>query len=140
MDLLLVNLKLLGWVERDLTKLAEYCHAVSDATGVPIVKYYPVVGSDAFETATGVHAAAVIKAYRKGDDRLADSVYSGVPASMVGLRQRIRIGPMSGKSNVTWVLEGMGVEPTDALVQKILDAGKASKRLLTEEQIRALID
>ena len=39
-----------------------------------------MVGSDAFETGTGVHAAAVIKAFRKGDAWLADRVYSGVPA------------------------------------------------------------
>ena len=87
----------------------------------------------------GVHAAAVIKAYRKGQAQLADMVYSGVPAGLVGLEQRIRIGPMSGKSNVTWVLEKMGVTPTDALVQKVLEAGKSSKRLLTDAQIEALV-
>ena len=90
MDLLLVNLKLLGWLDRDLTKLADYCLAVSDATGVPIGKNYPVVGSDAFETATGVHAAAVIKAYRKGDAWLADRIYSGVAAGEFGFKQKIR--------------------------------------------------
>jgi 2-isopropylmalate synthase len=82
----------------------------------------------------------VIKAYKKGNAPLADSVYSGVPANMVGLKQRIRIGPMSGKSNVTWVLEQMGVEPTDELVQRVLEAGKASKRLLTDDQVRALVN
>ena len=94
-DLLLVNLKLLGWIDRDLSALGEYCVAVSEATGVPIPSNYPVIGTDAFETATGVHAAAVIKAYRKGDDWLADRIYSGVPAGDFGFRQKIRIGPMS---------------------------------------------
>ena len=99
---------------------------------------YPVFGTDAFETGTGVHAAAVIKAFRKGDVALADSVYSGVPAHMVGLEQKIAVGPMSGKSNVTWVLEKMGVEATDARVQKVLEAGKASKRLFTDAEVRAI--
>ena len=68
-DQMLVNLKLMGvspWAEQDLTKLKEYCITVSEATGVPIPRNYPVMGEDAFRTATGVHAAAVIKAFRKG--------------------------------------------------------------------------
>ena len=104
--------------------------------GVTIPHNYPVVGDDAFETGTGVHAAAVIKAFKKGAAELADVVYSSVPASMVGLGQKIRVGPMSGRSNVIWVLEKLGIEPTDELVEKLLDAGKSNKRLLTDAQIR----
>src|SRR5207302_10707011 len=102
MDQMLVNLKLMGaepWGEQDLTKLRDYCRAVSEATGVPIPKNYPVLGDDAYRTATGVHAAAVIKALRKNDVELADLVYSGVPAHFFGMEQVIEIGPMSGKSN-----------------------------------------
>ena len=108
-DLLLVNLKLLGVIDNDLSSLAEYCEVVSEATGRPIPINYPVVGEDAFRTATGVHAAAVIKAFRMGNVDLANSVYSGVPASMVGLEQKIGVGPMSGKSNVIWCLEKLGL-------------------------------
>src|SRR5439155_541528 len=107
MDQILVNLKLMGvqpWAEQDVTKLKDYCLAVSRATGVPIPKNYPVMGDDAFRTATGVHAAAVIKAYKKGDIELANSVYSGVPSHYFGLEQIIEIGPMSGKSNVVYWL------------------------------------
>src|SRR6266436_5405616 len=78
MDLMLVNLKLMGvapWDRQDLTKLKQYCEAVSSATGIPIPANYPVVGEDAFRTATGVHAAAVIKAYKKKDIELANAVY-----------------------------------------------------------------
>jgi 2-isopropylmalate synthase len=138
-DLLLVNLKLLGWVDRDLTALAEYCRAVSEATGVPIPSNYPVVGTDAFETATGVHAAAVIKAYRKGDDWLADRIYSGVPAGEFGFRQRIRVGPMSGRSNVIFWLEGHEIEPTSERVDRIFEAAKRSNRLLEDDEIHALL-
>ena len=137
MDLLLVNCKLLGWIDNDLTALPEYVRAAAQAIGVDVPHNYPVFGEDAFETGTGVHAAAVIKAFRKGDVALADSVYSGVPAGMVGLEQRIAVGPMSGRSNATWALEKLGIEPTDDRVQRVLDAGKSSKRLLTEDQIRA---
>lgn len=137
MDLLLVNCKLQGWIDNDLRQLPEYVRKVSAAVGVPIPRNYPVLGGDAFETGTGVHAAAVIKAFRKGDVDLADAVYSGVPASMVGLEQKIGIGPMSGRSNVVWCLERLGLEPTEERVQRVLDAGKGSKRLLSDDEIRA---
>ena len=114
MDMLLVNLVLMGYIERDLSALVEYCEAVSAATGVAIPPNYPVVGRDAFRTATGVHAAAVIKAYRKKDQALVDAVYSGVPASLVGREQEIEVGPMSGKSNVIFWLEKRGLPVTDA--------------------------
>ena len=138
MDLLLVNLKVLGWIERDLAGLGDYCRLVSEGCGIPIPSNYPVVGGDAFETGTGVHAAAVIKALRMNDAWLADRVYSGVPASEVGLRQRIRIGPMSGRSNVVYWLEQRGLEPLDEIVDRILDAAKRSDRMLEDEAIAAL--
>ncbi|MCP3978972.1 MAG: 2-isopropylmalate synthase [bacterium] len=138
-DLLLVNMKLLGWIRRDLSRLGEYCEMVSKATGVPIPSNYPVVGGDAFETATGVHAAAVIKAYRKGDDWLADRIYSGVAAGDYGLKQRIRIGPMSGRSNVVFWLEQQEIEATTERVDRIFDAAKKSDRLLEDGEIRSLL-
>ena len=139
MDLLLVNAKLAGWIDNDLSRLPEYVARCAEALEVTMPHNYPVFGEDAFETGTGVHAAAVIKAFRKNDVQLADAVYSGVPANMVGLEQRIRVGPMSGKSNATFALEKLGIEPTDERVQRVLDAGKSSKRLLSDEQIRALV-
>src|SRR6266487_3065417 len=117
MDQLLVNLKLLGWIENDLTALPEYCERVSHATGVSLPPNYPVVGRDAFRTGTGVHAAAVIKAFKKGDRWLADRVYSGVPADMVGRHQEIEVGPMSGESNVRYWLESRGIAATPERVQ-----------------------
>jgi 2-isopropylmalate synthase len=139
-DLLLVNMKLLGWIDRDLTQLGDYCRAISAATGVPIPSNFPVVGVDAFETATGVHAAAVIKAYRKGDDWLADRIYSGVAAADFGFKQRIRIGPMSGRSNVIFWLEEQGIEATDERVDRIFQAAKSSDRLLEDGEIRGLVE
>ncbi len=138
MDMMLVNLKLAGVIDRDLTKLRDYCLAVARATGVSIPPNYPVMGRDAFRTATGVHAAAVIKAYRKNDVRLANTVYSGVPSHLFGLDQTIEIGPMSGRSNVIYWLEKRGIAPSEELVERLLAAAKQSDRLLTEEEILAL--
>jgi isopropylmalate/homocitrate/citramalate synthase len=141
MDQMLVNLKLMnapGWGDRDLRKLREYSAAVSDALDVPVPPNYPVVGADAFRTATGVHAAAVIKAYRKHDTELANQVYSGVPSHWFGMDQRIEIGPMSGKSNVIFWLEKHGLEPSDELVEKIFARAKQADRVLTEAELLEL--
>src|SRR6266849_373148 len=103
MDQMLVNLKLMGippWAEQDLTKLKDYCQTVSKATGVPIPANYPVVGEDAFRTATGVHAAAVIKAYKKKDIELANAVYSGVPSHYFGSRASSGLGTVSPSSSL----------------------------------------
>jgi 2-isopropylmalate synthase len=137
-ELMLVNMRLLGMIDRDLSKLMEYCEKVARATHTTIPPNYPVVGRDAFRTATGVHAAAVIKAYRKGDPDLADAVYSGVPASLFGMAQVIEVGPMSGKSNVLYWLERHAIPANEKLAGKILDAAKNSSRILTDAEILAL--
>ena len=143
MDQMLVNLKLMGvepWDQQDLTRLKDYCQAVSRATGVPIPRNYPVVGEDAFRTATGVHAAAVIKALRKNDIELANTVYSGVPSHFFGLDQVIEIGPMSGKSNIFFWLERKGLPASEETVNRIFERAKQSDRLLTEQEILACCD
>ena len=139
MDQLLVNLQLMGYIERDLSNLTRYCESVSAATGVPIPISYPMVGRDAFRTATGVHAAAVIKAFNKGDDWLADMVYSGVPASMLNREQAIEIGPMSGKSNVVFWLMRNNIEPSAERVERIFNHAKQSDCVLSDEEIRRII-
>jgi 2-isopropylmalate synthase len=143
MDQMLVNLKLMGiapWTDQDLTKLKEYCQAVSNATGMPIPPNYPIVGEDAFRTATGVHAAAVIKAYKKNDIELANAVYSGVPSQLFGLEQVIDVGPMSGKSNVLFWLERHGIAPSDEIVERIYSRAKASNHTLSEAEILECVE
>jgi 2-isopropylmalate synthase len=137
MDLLLVNLVVMGFIDRDLSPLMQYCETVSDACGVPIPDNYPVVGKDAFRTATGVHAAAVIKAWKKGDRDLMDAVYSAIPASLVGREQQIEVGPMSGKSNVVFWLEQHGIPCTDPIVDRVFARAKSSTTVLTEAEILA---
>lgn len=138
MELMLVNLRLMGLIDRDLSKLKEYSEVVARATHTTVPPNYPVVGRDAFRTATGVHAAAIIKAFRKGDASLANSVYSGVPSNLFGLEQVIEIGPMSGRSNVTYWLEKHGIAATDDLVARIFDAAKKAERVMSDEEILAL--
>jgi len=142
MDQMLVNLKLMGippWADQDLSKLKDYCQTVSRATGIPIPANYPVVGEDAFRTATGVHAAAVIKAYKKNDVELANAVYSGVPSHVFGLEQIIDVGPMSGKSNVQFWLERHGIPVKDDLVERIFRRAKSSDHTLSDAEIRECI-
>ncbi len=138
MELLLVNLHLLGWSTRDLSRLTDYCTLVSETTGVPIPDNYAVVGKDAFRTGTGVHAAAIIKARAKGDDWLADRIYSGVPAALVGRRQLIEVGPMSGESNVVFWLRDHGIEPERPLVEAIFKRAKESDRTLEHAEILSI--
>jgi 2-isopropylmalate synthase len=139
MDQLLVNLKLMEWIDNDLSQLREYCETAARACGWTIPLNYPVFGRDAFRTATGVHAAAVIKSYKKNDPGLADLVYSGVPAGLFGLKQVIEIGPMSGKSNVIYWLESRGYEADEERVTRIYDHAKKSSAVLEEHEVMQLV-
>jgi 2-isopropylmalate synthase len=139
MEVMLVNLRLLGLIDRDLSQLKKYSEAVARATNTAIPPNYPVVGRDAFRTQTGVHAAAIAKAYKRNDVELANLIYSGVPAHLFGLEQIIEIGPMSGRSNVIYWLGKRGIAASDDVADRILAAAKQSSHVLTEEEILALV-
>ena len=140
LDQIMLNLKLLGELpDHDLTKLVLWCKTASQATRIPIHPQYPLAGSDAFRTATGVHAAAIIKAEKKGDAWLADRIYSGVPAGMFGKEQEIEIGHYSGESNVVYWLKKRGYEPTKELVTAVLAAAKRGNRVLSNDEVVAVI-
>ena len=136
-DLLMVNLKLMGWIDNDLTSLPEYVRFVSEATKVPLPDQYPVMGRDAFRTGTGVHAAAIIKAKKKGNEWLADRVYSGVPAGMFGLQQIIEVGPMCGLSNVVYWLASHGYPQEESLAQELFKLAKSTNRILTDDELHS---
>ncbi len=141
LDQTLMNLKLMGELgDRDLTNLVPWCRTVARAVGVPVPGQYPLVGDDAFRTATGVHAAALIKAIKKGDQELADRVYSGVPAGWFGKRQAIEIGFMSGESNVVYWLQSRGIEPDAGLVKHLFGIAKATDHILDDEEIKVAIE
>jgi 2-isopropylmalate synthase len=126
----------MGVYDHDVTHLVRYCRLTSEACRVEIPVNYPLVGRDAFRTATGVHAAAVIKAEKKGDTHLADIIYSGVPAGWFGKEQEIEIGHMSGLSNVRYWLEKRGVDTSDAgLVDRIFARAKSTNRVLRDDEV-----
>jgi len=141
-DQLLVNLKLLGhpvYGARDMSKLVRFVELAARVTGHSLPVNYPVAGADAFRTATGVHAAAIVKAQRKGDQWLADRIYSGVPAGEFGKEQQIDIGPMSGLSNVKHWLARHEIPADEPLAKAILQRAKASSRTLTEAELLQLV-
>jgi len=138
-DTLMVNLKLLGWLDNDLHSLSSYCEAISKATDTPIPSNYPAIGRNAFETSTGVHAAAVLKAMRTGDTWLANRIYSGVPADVLGREQEITVGPMSGRANAVAWLSSHGHTFDDPTVDKVLAAAKSSDHVLSETEILGLL-
>ncbi|MDE0557138.1 MAG: hypothetical protein OSB30_01530 [Candidatus Poseidoniaceae archaeon] len=140
LDQTLVNLKLMGAIDNDLTLLNEYVKKANEYIEVPLPHNYPVFGRDAFETGTGVHASAVIKAMKKGDQWLADRVYSGVPAADFGLKQVIRIGHMAGRSNIIWWLEQNGIEVNDELVAHMFEIAKGQRRNMSDEEIHQAVD
>ncbi len=141
MELLLLNLKLLGHLEgHDLTRLGDYCESAARAVGWQVPASYPLVGRDAFRTSTGVHASAIMKALAKGDAWLADRVYSSVPASLVGRRQEIVVGPGSGMSNVVHVLHRLGIEPLPDAVYAVLRVAKEADHVLSDDEVRAAVD
>ncbi len=139
MEQLLVNARLLGWARPDLSKLMEYAEHAGRITGVPIAPGAPVVGRDAFRTSTGVHASAIVKAARKGDEDLVDLVYSSVPASWLGRQQEIEVGPMSGASNIRSWLVAHGYADEPAALGRILAAAKGADRTLTDEELHSLV-
>jgi 2-isopropylmalate synthase len=139
MDQLLVNLRLMGYITSDIEPLRRYVDTASEATGVPIPINYPVFGNDAFRTATGVHAAAIIKAKKKGDAWLADRIYSGVPARMVGAHQKIEIGFMSGVSNIVHWLVEHGIDPDEQLVAEVFRAAKERDRVMTDDEVEQIV-
>ena len=139
MEMMLVNLRLLGLFDHDLSQLKKYSETVARATDTAIPPNYPIVGRDAFRTQTGVHAAAIAKASKRDNPELADAIYSGVPARLFGLQQVIEIGPMSGRSNILYWLDKRGIPATDEIIDRIFAAAKQSDSVLTEQQILSLI-
>mgnify|MGYP001391072869 FL=1 len=139
LDQTLVNLKLMGVIDNDLTLLDDYTRLANKYIEVPLPRNYPVFGEDAFETGTGVHASAVIKAMRKGNDWLADRVYSGVPAGDFGLKQVIRIGHMAGRSNIIWWLEQNGYDVNDELVSHLFEVAKSQRRNMKDSEVESAV-
>lgn len=138
LELLLLNLRLAGRWSHSFEELGEYCRAVAHAVGWTIPKNYPLLGDNAFRTATGVHAAAILKAETRGRE-LSDQVYSSVPAAWVGRTQEICIGHMSGAANVRAWLARHDHPQTPALIDHILQQARRREQVLTDQEVEALV-
>lgn len=138
LELLFANLSLLAGREPDAASLREYASHFAAALGVEIPENHPLVGENAFRTATGVHAAAIVKALGHGAE-LADRVYSFVPVSRFASGHDIRIGYMSGTSNVVHWLRRHSIEPSEQLVTRILERARAANRVLRDEEVLAVV-
>ncbi len=130
----------MGLARRDLTGLPALVETVAGALGVEIPSSTAVVGRDAFRTATGVHAAALVKALRLGDPEPVDRIYSGVPAGWLGREQEIEIGPLSGTANVVHFLQTHDLPEDSRLIADILATAKASHRVLSEDEVLAVVE
>ncbi len=138
LELLMLNLWLAGHYPHDPRPVAAYCRRASEVLGFRIAANYPLVGDNAFRTATGVHAAAIQKAKRR-DGALADGVYSAVPARAFGRAQEICIGAMSGASNVRFWLAERGIPETEELVRAVLSRARASAHILNDGEILEIV-
>ncbi|MBV9058475.1 MAG: cupin-like domain-containing protein [Pseudonocardiales bacterium] len=140
LDQLMLNSHLDGQAVFDLKALREYCEYTSAVLEVPIPSNYPGMGRDVFKTSAGVHAAAILKAHKKGNVLMKDTVYSSVPASVLGREQEVLIDAASGASNVRYWLTVHGYETADPdVIKDVLDRAKSSNRPLTDELIRQII-
>jgi len=138
LELLIANLAFLAGAEPDAAPLREYSEHFASALGLTIPENHPLVGANAFRTATGVHAAAIVKALSKGE-ALADRVYSSVPVSRFANGHDIRIGYMSGTSNVLHWLKRHSIEPSEVLVTRILERARSANRVLRDDEVLAVV-
>lgn len=67
MDPLLVNLRLAGAIDDDLSRPGDQVEFARAPIGPPLSADDSVFGKEPFETGTDVHAAAVFEAFPKGD-------------------------------------------------------------------------
>ncbi|MEZ4255602.1 MAG: hypothetical protein R3A78_07770 [Polyangiales bacterium] len=141
LDLLLINLKLLGELpEADLSKLAALAEKVAAATRFrsrSTTRSWAKTPSARDRRSCRRRSS---KAKQKGDDYLADRVYSGVPAGMFGREQEICVGPMSGISNAAYWLQHHGYDADQGTVDAILKAAKNSDHNLSDPEVRAVVE
>lgn len=139
MEQLLINMKLNGYYNGDLLLLNDYISLISKANKIEIPETYPGFGKNAFRTQSGIHSAAIIKAKKKGLYDIANTIYSSVPAELIGRVQEIELGPMSGKSNVCYILDKYNIEKTDKNISFLLEKAKSSNHVFSSQEIESII-
>jgi len=139
LDQLLLNSHLYAHGTHDLMAVREYCEYAAGVLDVDVPENYPAMGRDVFKTSAGVHATAILKAHEKGDAAVKDSVYSAVPASLLGRQQEVLIDSSSGANNVRYWLTTNGFAHDTEVIRKVLETAKADRNPLDDERIRSII-
>jgi 2-isopropylmalate synthase len=137
MELLLLNLAL-SHAPRSLGRVSAYCDHFSRVLGISVGDNQPLVGKNAFRTATGVHASAIAKAEAKSP-WLGAHVYNLLSAASIGQQAEICIGPMSGASNVQHWLTSHGISPSEPLLRAILERAKSTDHVLSDAELLSVI-
>jgi 2-isopropylmalate synthase len=89
-------------IGRDKLKhLTEVSHYVSELANLPPRHDLPFVGKSAFAHKGGVHVSAVMKDAR---------AYEHIEPALVGNERRVLVSELSGKSNVLYKVEELGLE------------------------------
>ena len=139
MELLLVNLRLMGWCPRRPRRAAGVLSRTSPKPARPDPEELP---GRRRATRSRRRRASTRRPSSRPSARatwLANRVYSGVPADRVRARAEDHVGPMSGRSNVVFWLENRGIEPTEPRVDAIFRAAKGSAKLLEDQEMLGLI-
>nr|BFD88645.1 hypothetical protein KitaXyl93_00050 [Kitasatospora sp. Xyl93] len=140
LDQIIVNHRLDDGHPYDLRALRGYVEHAAPLLGVEIPRNYPGMGRDVFKTSAGVHASAILKAHRKGDEALKDGVYAGVPARLLGREQEVLVDAASGASSVKYWLTTHGYPAEDSdVVKRVLELAKTRRTPLTDEEIGRVI-
>ncbi|HII46988.1 homocitrate synthase family protein [Pyrobaculum aerophilum] len=111
-----------------LEKLYSLSQLVSKLFGVPVPPNKAVVGENAFSHEAGIHVHGVLNN---------PFTYEPMRPEDVGNRRRIVLGKHSGRHSVIWALKNLGVEPSEDLVNYVLDAVKklAVKKVKVDEAV-----
>ncbi len=125
--------------EKSVRQLTELSRFVSEIANIPPQKQRPFVGKSAFAHKGGVHVSAVLKLPK---------AYEHIPPEQVGNRRRVLVSDLSGKSNIDFKSEEMGIKlggngfDSEKIVQEIkrledegyqFDAAEGSLELLMKK-------
>lgn len=137
MEALLVNFKIEGIKDNDISRLMEYSNFASQILKRPIPENAPIIGVEAFNTASGVHADAILKSYLQGRPDLAGLVYAPFNPGIIGRSVDVRVGPMSGRSNIILALKRLDIEQNDDLIESLYEIAKRSNQILSDRELRS---
>lgn len=135
LEQMLINLKMARDPKRqDLGAISELATFAAEIFNVPVPPNYPGLGEKVYRTASGIHAAAELKAGQLG--LKGTTPYSAVSPEWVNRETDVVVGPLSGSHNVRFVAERLGIPATNEFIARALDVAKSANRILTDQDIK----